>query len=111
MALGDRLFHDPRLSGDNSRSCNSCHDISTNDASASPNSAPDGVRLNIPTVFNSVLSFRLNWEGDLRTLDGQIQQSLGKPQIMGSSVEEALHKLQADPDRSEEHTSELQSLV
>jgi cytochrome c peroxidase len=104
VALGDRLFHDPRLSDDNSRSCNSCHDTSTNgasatnDASASPNSAPVGVALNIPTVFNSVLSFRLNWEGDLRTLDGQIEQSLGKPQIMGSSVEDALHKLQADPD-------------
>jgi cytochrome c peroxidase len=104
VALGDRLFHDPRLSHDNSRSCNSCHDTSTNgasatnDASASPNSARDSVGLNIPTVFNAVLNFRLNWEGDLRTLDGQIEQSLGKPQIMGSSVEEALHKLQADPD-------------
>src|ERR1700722_13674740 len=92
VALGDRLFHDARLSHDNTRSCNSCHDTSTNgasatnDTSASPNSAPDGVRLNIPTVFNSVLSFRLNWEGDLRTLDGQIEQSLGKPQIMASSV-------------------------
>ena len=104
MALGDRLFHDPRLSHDNSRSCNSCHDTSTNgasatnDASAGPNPVPDSVGLNIPTVFNVVLNFRLNWEGDLRTLDGQIEQSLGKPQIMGSSVEEALHKLQADPD-------------
>ena len=104
VALGDRLFRDPRLSHDNSRSCNSCHDTSTNgasatnDASASPNPAPDSVGLNIPTVFNAVLNFRLNWEGDLRTLDGQIEQSLGKPQIMGSSVEEALHKLQADPD-------------
>src|ERR1700722_14778314 len=54
VALGDRLSHHPRLSGDNSRSCNSCHDISTNgagatnDASASPNSAPVGVELNIP---------------------------------------------------------------
>ena len=104
VALGDRLFHDPRLSHDNTRSCNSCHDLSTNGASAinganaSPNSAPDGVGLNIPTVFNAALNFRLNWEGDSRTLEGQIAQSLGKPQIMGSSVEEALYKLQADPD-------------
>ena len=104
VALGDRLFHDPRLSHDNSRSCNSCHDTSTNGASAtnaasaSSNSTPDAVELNIPTVFNAALNFRLNWEGDLRTLEGQIEQSLGKPQIMGSSVEEALHKLQADPD-------------
>src|ERR1700722_11371492 len=53
VALGDRLFHDPRLSGDNSRSCNSCHDTSTNGAtnaaSASSNLLPDVVELNIPT--------------------------------------------------------------
>src|SRR3984957_10889641 len=99
VALGDRLFHDPRLSYDNTRSCNSCHDTSTNGASASPpNTTLGAIELNVPTVFNAALNFRLNWEGDLRTLDGQIEQSLGKPQIMGSSVEEALHKLQADPD-------------
>jgi cytochrome c peroxidase len=98
VALGDRLFHDPRLSHDNTRSCNSCHDTSTNGASANrPASAP-GPELNIPTVFNAALNFRLNWEGDLRTLEGQVEQSLGKPQIMGSSVAEALHKLRAYPD-------------
>ena len=101
VALGDRLFHDTRLSHDNTRSCNSCHDTSTNgasanDASAPSNSATDALKLSIPTVFNAALNFRLNWEGDLRTLEGQVEQSLGKPQIMGSSVEEALHKLQAD---------------
>jgi len=99
VALGDRLFHDPRLSHDNTRSCNSCRDTSTNGASISPPESTAGaIELNIPTVFNAALSFRLKWEGDLRTLEGQIEESLGKPQIMGSSVEEALHKLQADPD-------------
>jgi cytochrome c peroxidase len=104
VALGERLFHDPRLSRDNTRSCNSCHDISTNGASSingasgSPNSTPSAVELNIPTVFNAALSFRLHWEGDLRTLEDQIVQTLNKPQTMGSSVEEALSKLRADPD-------------
>jgi cytochrome c peroxidase len=108
VALGDRLFHDPRLSRDRSRSCNSCHDTSTNgasatnEASASPNSAPDGVRLNIPTVFNAVLNFRLNWEGDLRTPEDQVEQTLNKTQTMGSSVEEVLHTLRADPDVARE---------
>jgi cytochrome c peroxidase len=95
VALGDRLFHDPRLSHDNTRSCGSCHDTSTNGATAS---RPNGVKLNIPTVFNAALNFRLNWEGDLRTLESQVAQTLGKPDTMGSSVEEALHKLRADPD-------------
>jgi cytochrome c peroxidase len=99
VALGERLFHDPRLSHDNTRSCSSCHDISTNGASASlPSSTPDANELNVPTVFNAALSFRLNWEGDLRTLESQVEQSIGKSQTMASSVEEALHKLRADPD-------------
>src|SRR6195256_1269764 len=33
IKLGERLFGDPRLSHDNSRSCSSCHDIRTNGAS------------------------------------------------------------------------------
>ena len=105
VALGDRLFHDPRLSHDNTRSCNSCHDTSTNGASAingasvNSNLAQDAVELNTPTVFNAALNFRLNWEGDLRTLEGQVEQTLNKPQTMGSNgVEAALRKLRADPD-------------
>ncbi|HEY1886901.1 MAG TPA: cytochrome-c peroxidase, partial [Roseiarcus sp.] len=99
MALGDRLFHDPRLSYENAHSCNSCHDTSTNGATA-PGSIPSGGALNVPTVFNAALNFRLNWEGDVRTLEDQTEQTLGKPQIMGSgsSVEEALRRLRADPD-------------
>ena len=101
MALGDRLFHDVRLSHDNTRSCNSCHDTSTNGASAinGASASPNAVALNIPTVFNAALNFRLNWEGDLRTLESQVEQTLNKPQIMGAGgVEEALRKLRADPD-------------
>src|SRR6266481_9424384 len=30
LALGERLFADPRLSRDGSRSCSTCHDIGTN---------------------------------------------------------------------------------
>src|SRR5215470_5599480 len=32
IALGERLFSDVRLSGDNSRSCNTCHNLSDNGA-------------------------------------------------------------------------------
>lgn len=104
VALGDRLFHDTRLSRDNTRSCNSCHDTSTNgasgrnDANVLLNSSSDAVALNTSTVFNSALNFRLNWEGDLRTLEDQAIQTFNKSQNMGSDVEAALHKLRADQD-------------
>lgn len=97
VALGDRLFHDPRLSYENTHSCNSCHDTSTNGATAQ-GAMPGGGALNIPTVFNAALNFRLNWEGDVRTLEDQAKQTLSKPQMMGSNEEEALRRLRADAD-------------
>ena len=34
LALGEQLFQDTRLSGDNTRSCANCHDLTSNGASA-----------------------------------------------------------------------------
>src|SRR6202163_2506376 len=46
VKLGERLFGDPRLSHDNSRSCSSCHDLSTNGASMKRQDVgPDGSSL------------------------------------------------------------------
>ncbi len=103
-ALGDRLFHDPRLSHDNTLSCNSCHDMVTNGAEAGRGKSSAGATptLNTPTVFNAALNFRLNWEGDLRTLESHVEQTLRNPQRMGSSLDEALNKLRADQDLSKE---------
>jgi cytochrome c peroxidase len=49
-------------------------------------------------VFNAALSLRLNWEGNLRSLELEVEQGLSNPAIMASSVEEILGKLWADPD-------------
>jgi cytochrome c peroxidase len=103
MALGDRLFHDPRLSHNNTLSCNSCHDTATNGAEAGQgNGAVAAPTLNTPTVFNATLNFRLNWEGDLRTLESDVEQALRNPGRMGSSLDEALKKLSADQELSKE---------
>jgi len=101
VALGEQLFHDRRLSHDNTRSCSSCHDTRTNGASAKArDSNPHGepLALNTPTVFNVGLNFRLNWEGNFRSLERQAEQALSKPAVMASSVEEVIAKLRADPD-------------
>ena len=86
IAIGERLFADPRLSGNRTRSCASCHDISTNGASKSiQDIALDGsvLPLNTSTVFNATLSFRFNWEGGFRTLESQALASLENPQDHG----------------------------
>jgi len=101
LALGEQLFHDSRLSRDNTRSCASCHDTSTNGASASAHDlTPEGrpLALNTPTVLNAALSFRLNWEGNFRSLEREAEQSLRNPATMASGVEEAVARLRAAPE-------------
>ena len=100
VLLGERLFSDRRLSHDNTHSCSSCHDIGTNGASANVHDTPEGqpISLNTPTVFNASLNFRLNWEGNFRTLEEGIESSLRNPAIMASSVDETVGKLRADPE-------------
>jgi cytochrome c peroxidase len=100
LALGEQLFNDTRLSHTNTRGCVACHDVRTNGASdaahdPTPNGAP--APLNTPTVFNTALNFRLNWEGDLRTLEAQAEQSLHSPMTMATTPEEVLGRLRADP--------------
>jgi cytochrome c peroxidase len=100
VRLGERLFGDPRLSRDNSRSCLSCHDLRSNGATrVSHDNGLDGssLPLNTLTVFNATLSFRLGWEGKLRTVDLDVKASLQNPQIMGSDLAELAEKLDADP--------------
>jgi cytochrome c peroxidase len=101
LALGERLFDDPRLSGDKMRACSSCHDTRTNGADGRRrDTTPDGseLPLNTLTVFNAALSFRLSWDGKFRTLEAEAEAALENPGIMGTSVEEVLGRLSADPE-------------
>jgi cytochrome c peroxidase len=54
------------------------------------------------TVFNAALNFRLNWEGNCRTLEAQAESSLASPANMASSVDEVVAKLNADPEMTSE---------
>jgi len=101
IALGERLFNDTRLSGNNGRSCKTCHDINFNGAShAALDPGLDGSRLafNTLTVFNSTLNFRFGWAGKDLTLEREIAALLLNPQIMDCASAVAAAKLGADPD-------------
>ena len=107
LALGESLFADRRLSHDGSLACTSCHDIHTNGADNGRRTlARDGSKLpvNILSVFNATLSFRLNWEGNFRTLEAHIQSSLENPANMATSVDEVVEKLNADPRMARKFT-------
>jgi cytochrome c peroxidase len=95
LALGERLFSDKRLSGSGTLACSSCHDIRSN--GARPNDGALSRPFDTLTVFNAVLSFRLNWEGNFRSPAAQVVSSLENPVSMRSSVEDVVRKLKTDP--------------
>jgi cytochrome c peroxidase len=100
VLLGEQLFGDRRLSHNDTHSCLSCHDIATNGASANAHDTPAGQprALNTPTVFNASLNFRLNWKGNVRSLEQGVENSLRNPAIMASSADEVVSKLRAAPE-------------
>ncbi|WP_442504238.1 cytochrome-c peroxidase [Marinivivus vitaminiproducens] len=99
VALGERLFHDTRLSGSGDRTCATCHDLSTNGA-APPGTAVDrqggALPLDTMTVFNAGLNFRLNWAGTYRTLESQAEALIESPAVMGADLDEVIERLRAD---------------
>ena len=101
VALGKLLFHDPRLSRDNSISCASCHDLgSGGDDGRKVSTGVDeqaGV-INTPTVFNSGFNFKQFWDGRADTLEDQIDDPIQSPIEMGSLWPDVIAKLFQDGD-------------
>ena len=104
VRLGERLFHDTRLSHNNARSCSDCHQLAQGgDDGLSRTLAMDGTPLdyNTLTVFNAALNFRFNWQGGFRTLEAHIENSLHDSRIMNTNWSDLLAKLRADSDYRE----------
>jgi cytochrome c peroxidase len=103
LALGERLFHDARLSGDQARPCSSCHDVRTNGADAAKRTVDhEGAELmfNTSTVFNAALSFRLGWTGKFRSFETHAAAALNGGRVMGTTVGEVLGRLGGDAEIS-----------
>ncbi|HUN98303.1 MAG TPA: cytochrome c peroxidase [Bradyrhizobium sp.] len=101
LALGERLFSDPRLSADGDLACSSCHDLHTNGADGIERQVrKDGSRppFDTLTVFNAALSFRLTWKGRFRDLAEQAEASIDNPADMHSNLTDVARKLGSDPE-------------
>ncbi len=99
VKLGEQLFNDPRLSRDGTRACVSCHDTQANGTKPpARDHTHDGPELAFDTVsvFNAALNFRLNWEGNFRTLEAHTLSSLESPGGLQSRVNDIVSKLAAD---------------
>lgn len=79
VALGRKLFFDPRLSLDGTVSCATCHRPGLYGTDALAKSIGVEHRLNArnaPTVLNAALQFKAHWIGDRANLEEQAMKSL-----------------------------------
>ena len=108
-ALGFALFHDTRLSVDNTVSCASCHALET--AGVDNHQYSHGVDdqlggVNAPTVFNAVYNFVQFWDGRAKTLADQAAGPPLNPVEMASeSFDQIINKLKADKKFVREFTA------
>jgi cytochrome c peroxidase len=99
VALGDKLFHDGRLSRDNSISCASCHGLDmggTDRAQFSTGVGGATGGINAPTVYNSGLQVAQFWDGRAADLQEQADGPVNNPIEMASNWPEVIAKLEAD---------------
>lgn len=99
VALGRRLFHEPRLSSDGKIACSNCHDLAKGGVDGQRVSTGVGGKLglvNAPSVYNAALNFVQFWDGRAATLEEQIGFPLTNAVEMDSSWDKALDFLRND---------------
>jgi cytochrome c peroxidase len=97
--LGERLFRDARLSGDQGRACVTCHPLERGGMDGrvgSPTASGAPHPRNTPTIFNVGLSSYFNWDGIADTLEAHAETVLRNPRLMNITWPELLDRLRAD---------------
>lgn len=100
VVLGDLLYHDTRLSADNTVSCASCHGLDTGGVDNKQYSEGVGGQfggVNAPTVYNAAYNFVQFWDGRAGTL---AEQAAGPPlnpvEMACESFDQIIGKLAED---------------
>jgi len=98
VALGKQLFFDPRLSGDNSMSCATCHVPDKAFADGLPTAkgyADKPLARNTPTLVNVGLQSRLMWDGRANSLEEQALLPIQSPEEMNQDLDDLERELNA----------------
>ena len=100
VELGFNLYHDTRLSVDNTVSCATCHGLNTggvDNLKYSKGVAGNMGGVNAPTTYNAVFNFVQFWDGRAKTL---AEQAAGPPlnpvEMASASFDEIIAKLAQD---------------
>jgi cytochrome c peroxidase len=101
IALGARLFADPRLSGGRSRTCASCHLPELAFTDARPRALGLGgapLRRNTPSLWNLAWSTHYFWDGRAPSLEVQVQMPIEAADEMAGHWPAIVARLEADTD-------------
>jgi cytochrome c peroxidase len=108
LRLGDRLFHDTRLSRGRAVACVTCHRLEAGgDDDRAITTGLDGRPLdfNTSTIFNVGLSSRLNWRGNFRNLEEQNEAALLDARLMDNDWRSLQAMLRKDATYREAFTA------
>ena len=101
VALGHKLFHDTLLSGDNTLSCASCHNLTkggTDQAKVATGIRGQQGPINSPTVYNAMYNIAQFWDGRAKDLQEQAAGPVANPMEMGAQWDNVVEKLKQVPD-------------
>ncbi len=99
VALGEKLFFDTRLSGDDTLSCASCHALEKGGTDQAP--VATGINgqqgpINSPTVYNARWNLAQFWDGRAADLQEQAAGPVENPVEMGAKWQDVIDKLNQD---------------
>jgi cytochrome c peroxidase len=101
VALGDKLFHDRLLSGDDTLNCASCHDLTrggTDQARVATGIRGQQGPINSPTVYNAMYNIAQFWDGRAKDLQEQAAGPVANPIEMGAQWDAVVEKLKKVSD-------------
>lgn len=97
VRLGQALFYERSLSGNNMRSCASCHDPGKYFTDGLPKSlAIDGhsfVSRNAPSIMYSVYQYAQRWDGSAESIEDQVGKVMGSQDEMNANGDSVLRRL------------------
>src|SRR6218665_246468 len=99
--LGELLFFDPLLSGNNQRACASCHQpehaFAGNTAFSSSFLPEEKLKRNTPSLLNAVFQKSFFYDGRSLQLEDQVSDVLGNHAEMFSDPKDIVYKLKQSP--------------
>ncbi|MDR2791005.1 MAG: cytochrome-c peroxidase [Campylobacteraceae bacterium] len=107
IALGKKLYFDPRLSKSGIISCNTCHNLALGGVDGVETSighlwTMNPNHLNAPTVYNSVFNKVQLWDGRSSHLEVQAQSPIQSEAEMAASSELVVARITSIPEYVEE---------